>query len=243
LPSLYLDIHAPRSTFTVAELVQRVRSRIGMKDQDCPCSGDIVDWANEGQDLLARDSLWYRGQATVGITSGVATYDMPIRLLAVEWVHYRNEPLIETTAADLYLHFPYWRTDIGGQPRAYYLLGNSALGLYPTPAQDEPDAVELYLIGLPPRVVDPQDQFYIPFGAETAIQDYCILQASLQDAHGEGGQRIAYYEGKWREQRKALRKQVYQLDTQKTVVWGGRPRLGRPTLNMSPGRLVEPPSS
>ncbi len=50
---------------------------------------------------------------------------------------------------------------------------------------------------VPKLVSQDGDKLYVPHGLEQAAIDYCMLQGSLKDAHGEGSRRLQYLAAKW----------------------------------------------
>lgn len=201
MPNLLLSNSYTRSSFTLSDLVDRVLGDLGLRNNNLVTSGDITNWANDAQRILARDTRSFHLLIASGVTSGVAEYPIPNdvvgRTIVIEEVIFDGTPLPCAEISQLYAINRFWRTAPAGTPLYYYQNGFSVLGLYPCPDADDTDALTLVVTAVPPDLTEEEDQFYILHGMEDAIVTYCCLRASLKDAYGEGAHRIPIYRDEW----------------------------------------------
>jgi hypothetical protein len=231
MPALVLSNYYSRSKWTLEEIQDQVLGDLGLRNNNFVTSGDIERWANNAQDILARDTRAFHVTLTSGTTSGTSEYPIPNdvigKALTIECVMYDGTPLPCVSQNWLDAHNRYWRTAPVGTPQYYYHRGFSVVGLYPNPDTTDEDILTVYVTALPPAVSEPEDLFYIPHGLDDAITTYCKLQASLKDAYGEGKGRIEYYKNEWMIcQRKAMEiaasvneNEILRIGEQ--AAWGG----------------------
>lgn len=225
MPALLLSSNYSRSTYTLSGLVDRVKGDLAYSSNNFITSGNIKDWANEAQMVLARDTRAFHITVTSGVTSGTMEYPIPSeavgKALTIEEVTFSGTPVPNVSINWLYSNNAYWKTaPAASKPYCYYQRGFSVIGIYPAPNADSADALSITVTALPPDVTEPEDQYYVPHGVEDAIIIYCKLQASLKDAFGEGKARIDYYRNEWQLAQRRAQEVAASINENETVRYG-----------------------
>lgn len=192
-----------RSYYTLSELQDRVLGDLGYRNNNLITSGDITNWANEAQTILARRTKAFHLTVVSGTTSGTTEYPLPSdslgRALSIEAVMYSGAPLQPVAQNELLARDYWWFTRPAGTPQVYYVQGFSSIGLYPCPDTTTAAGLTLMITALPPQVTADNDFFYLPTGMDDAIITYCKLMASLKDGYGEGKARLEIYAPLWQQ--------------------------------------------
>lgn len=201
MPFLLDASTAPRSKLTLSQMQDRVRGDLGLRDSSLLTGDDLINWLNEGQDELARETDWYRISETMGTTAGTKEYALPLptagRCIRIEEVRYGTLQLTAVSLQQLLDLEPFYREAGNGTPYLYYVRGNSGFGLHYTPDTTSTTNLLVVLTGIPPRVTAPNETFYVPHGLERLLIVYAKMMASEKDAFGEGSRRLAQYQQQW----------------------------------------------
>ncbi len=225
MPSLVTPDIAPRSESTLQDIMDRVRGDLGLRDSSFLTDTDLTNWANEAQDRIALETLWYRTSQVTGTTAGVKEYALPVpatgRCISIEEIIYDTEQLIPTTLDQLQRWDYNYRTAGNGRPQWFYLRGNSGYGLHYTPDTTDVDILTVIYIAKPPRVTGTLDLFYVPHAAQDGLIIYCKMLASEKDAHGEGARRLATYQSQWSQFLERVKKQVGHVSERRITAMGG----------------------
>lgn len=224
MPSLLLDNNFTRTPYTLEDAVDTVLGDLGYRDNNFITSGDVVAWLNRGQTILAREAQGFRAVVTLDTVSGQAEYAIPFdattRPVAIQSVRWDTTPLPYVSESQLFALDPMWETHTPGNPRYHYLRGINCIGLYPAPNETDSDAIQVKIIGLPPQVSEPEDNFYCPYGCEDALITYAKLCACVKDRVGEGKDMIPYFASEWKMCIQCARDLVKNFADKDTVRWG-----------------------
>ena len=224
MPAFLSPELAPRSRGTLSELIDRVRGDLGLRDNAYVTDTDITFWLNEGQSEIAREAQWFRTATTAGTTSGTKEYELPGpssgRCIAIEEIWLDGVQLYPIALDTLALGQPDYLDQGNGTPYFYYLRGSTGFDLHPTPGSTALANLTLVYVGEPPHISAPGDTFYVPATGQAALIDYACLRASLKDAHGEGGKRVAHYERAWERRLKQICDQASSAGDRDLVVVG-----------------------
>ncbi len=214
---------SPRSIWTLSELRDRVRGKLGLRNAAFLTDDDVSDYLNEAQVEIARTWKWFRQTLTTGTIAGQAEYNLPqpaaARCLSIEEIYHNSLPLAfarpETVAAWEWN----WRFQ-SGLPWAWLVRGDHAYRLYPTPDATAGTAILLVYASLPPEVTATEDKFYVPHGWDTALIHYGCWQGSIKDAHGEGARRVDLFERLWLRDLKAIGDDVHDAAEPHVAAFG-----------------------
>lgn len=232
MPALLSDQTAPRSTLTLLEMRDRVRGDLGLRDSSLLTDTDITGWLNEAQDIIARETGWYRTSLLTGTTSGTKEYALPLpstgRCLRIEEIKYDAEQLTAVTLDQLLKLDPRYRQAGNGTPWLYYVRGSSGFGLHYTPNVTDTDNLLVIYVAKPPRVSAANDFFYVPHALEDGLLIYAKKLASEKDAYGEGARRVGIYAAEWREFMKMAKAQVNAVAERVVTVAGEDALYGEP---------------
>ena len=211
MPVILLDDLYTRSTFTYAEANDRVLGDLGLRNNNMITSGDVGNWMNEAQTILARDSQAFYATFAIPTVSGTAEYAIPFdsgaRAISIVTAEYKGVALFPYSLLTVYAENPRWRTAPASTPRGYWQRSFSSIGLYPAPSSSGSADLVVIAAVVPPQVTAPDDFFYIPHGCEDALIVYAKLCASIKDAYGEGKERIPFFAAEW----KAAKLRVEQM--------------------------------
>lgn len=224
MPLILLSSNYTRSSFTLEDLVTRVKSDLAYANNNFITSGDVQRWANEAQTILARETHAFHVTVVSGTTSGTSEYPIPSdavgRALSIEEVHYDSKPLPCVSINWLYANNRLWRSATPGTPLYYFHRGFSSVGLYPTPDTTDSDILSITYTAIPPEVTEDEDMFYIPHGCEDAIVIYCKLCACIKDAFGEGKARLDYYRNEWEMCKRRAREVTASVNENEVLKYG-----------------------
>lgn len=217
----------PRSLLTQSQMRDRVRGDIGMRANNLLTDGDINQWAIYAQSYLAMKTRWYRTDTLMDAVANQREYPLPVGTIGIEEVLYNADggtdglPLYQVIERDL-SNFQYqWRRSTAGTPLYYYVRGNSAFDLYPTPGTAIASAIHVYFSATPPAPASDSDFYYVPYGCEEAIVTYCKMRASEKDASGEGQHRLALYQRLWGMWLTDVERQVEAIAEGESTIMGG----------------------
>lgn len=226
-----------RTTYTVNQAVTRIQNDLALANTNFISSGNVLDWMNEGQMILARDSQAFVVTTFIPTVSGTTEYALPnandgggsYYFVSVQEASYRASsaasgttyrPLFDLSINQLYAYHPRWRDAPSSQPWAYYQRGMSAIGLYPGPSVSGTTDLRITGVVIPPNVTSGTDQFYVPIGLQDAPLIYAKLQASLKDAYGEGRDRLPIYREEWQVAKRRAQQLVQEAMTGEIVRMG-----------------------
>lgn len=231
MPAIASPSPSTRTVRTRGELITRVRRDLAMLTSSLYADDEVGDWLNEGQERFARETQWFRAGYQMDAVEDQAEYDLPSsatgRCLMIEEVWFNDQRLAATSIARVRAGSPNWRNE-SGTPFSYFLRGASSFYLYPTPDDDDTNAIVVYFAALPPHVTADGDQFYLPHGFEDYLLNYAEWRASMKDRSGEGGQRVADFERLWKEDLERGKQKVQEADNQEVVSMGEEAVYGGP---------------
>ncbi len=202
MPGLTTAAPYPRSRITLSEYIDRVKGDLALRGSSFLTDAEVTAWGNEGQDIFARETRWFKFSLSLSVVSGTAEYPFPdaasAQVLSIEAVRLDDNTLYPLPQHRLDRTHYEWR-DQSGTPTHWLLRGASSIRLFPTPSASSVEGLDVFGTGLPPVVANPDDQFYIPNGFDHALLAYGKMMATRKDAHGEGSRRAGLYEREWME--------------------------------------------
>jgi hypothetical protein len=226
-----------RTSYTVTQAVSRIQGDLALANTNFLTSGNCLNWLNESQMILARDSQAFVVTTFIPTVSGTSEYALPSAndgagnyyFISIQEAGYRAStaasgttyrPLFDLSVNQLYAYHPRWRDAPASQPWAYYQRGMSSIGLYPAPSVSGTTDLRVTGAVVPPDAVSGTDTFYVPIGMQDAPLVYAKLQASLKDAYGEGRDRIPVYREEWQAAKRRCQQIVQEALTGEIVRMG-----------------------
>jgi hypothetical protein len=159
----------------VDEIVRRVQRIFGDSNQAQISIEDIVDWINDAQRMISRETEILEGQVDLNTSSTKESIELPTDFIRERRVTHLGNKLERTTLGELdnyaYPSDPLLSTT--NQANAYYIWGND-LYLYPWPKVNATGTVHLWYTRLPVDVVTVDDVPEIPTRMHAEIVDYCL---------------------------------------------------------------------
>lgn len=156
---------------------RRVRNMCGDRDGVLLEPEITLDWANDGQDDIAKTIKCLIGTHPIDLTLGVAEYALPTNwvepITAFETAS--KTKLTSVNYVDLERTIPDWRNSTG-IPYMYFFRGAS-VGFYPVPNLTETGYISLEHYRLPVAVSDPGNIFEIPEYACKTLVEYGLWKA------------------------------------------------------------------
>jgi hypothetical protein len=218
----------PKSTITQAGMRDRCRGDVGLRSNNLLTDVDLNAWAVEITNEIAQRFKWYRTATFMDVVAGKKEYAFPQGLISLMEVHHNELPLYPLQVADFTRNYAYWRRQGDGVPLWYYVLGNSGLGLHPTPGTNYPGGLFLAYEALPPPPATDQDGYTVPYGGERAIISGVKLRAAEKDASGEGQRRLQVYTQAHQENMLALERAIESASEGEATVIGAdaEPEIG-----------------
>jgi hypothetical protein len=230
-----------RTSYSQADLRDRVRSDIAHGDSIFTRDEDVDRWGLEAQTIIARQCEWWEFVELLTVSGDVRDYDLPADCIAIKKVQYDTTRLYPTTLDALYDENLNWREQAASTPLYYIIGGASRLTLYPTPAHTSGGVLLVIFAAIPPEPDHEDDFYYAPVGGEEAIVYYCCWKASVRDMGREGQRRAEHYYRAWLQALSDLKRQSRALAQETPVVYGQR-ALNRSPWSYGPHRRYRIPS-
>lgn len=222
-----------RSTFSVAQLRDRIRGDLGLRGNGLITDGDVDAWAQEAISIIGGDTAWFRTSATLNIVANQSAYDLPDDLLSVVEVRYNNGPLLHLTERRMdggeqaWGSWWDWRSQASGTPIGFYMLGSTSINLYPPPATNITGGLVILYAATPPAPTSDTERYQVPLGNDTAIVSYCLYKAALKATPGEGSDKVQLYKREWDEALLQARSNLADVMEGSATVVGGDARWRR----------------
>lgn len=245
MAQLLLPSNTVRSKFTVAAARGKVRSQLGLLDSNFIDDADVDDWLLEFQDLLARDTSWYKFNTHISTSGFVRYYDLPADCIDINYVQYDVWALTCVTLHDLIQQFPLALTNsyVGPLPWLYMVDGANRLTLFPMPSVSSGSVLLVIYSALPPDPVGDVDYYYWPPYSDTCAIYYAAMRGSMKDLSREGQRRVGIFSQAFEREYLKTCSKARQKAEQRTVIFGSRAkRPGSDPLRAYYPRTVPLPS-
>lgn len=157
-----------------ADVIRKVQRQIGDDNEILISQDDIVDYINEGQKIIARETL-YRTTTTTAAASEFRDGETVSDMIILERIYYGTRPLalVDKETID--------RMDLAeltdGIPQAYYRQGTS-IYLFPTPASSDATTVTVHYVDLPTTLTSEASPLDIPALYEDDLVIFCKARAN-----------------------------------------------------------------
>jgi hypothetical protein len=163
-------------------LIRKVRRSFGDDGQIFITDQDIIDWINDAQMQIARESP----NLTAEITTAANTfpYTMPTDLITMMRVLYDIFPVPYTDVEDLDAKAANLR-DVKGVPAMYYIVGGK-LKLYPQPDTTDTTTVTLQYSRQPVDLQSSSDKLTVPVQFHEDIVRFCLARARERNEDYKG---------------------------------------------------------
>lgn len=177
---------------TLSELDRKVRSRLPSEDVAYVSSQNVLDWLNEGQDVICADAPWtvVSGWAIADTAKNADSYLMPsacIRATAVEVHLASGEPhRLEYMEPDWFDGRKSYASRQTGVPRFVTYrqhFEGVAFEMYPAPSAKLPIYVSGYMRPTPLSLST--DRTDVPFHVAPTLIAYAITQATFKDEENQ----------------------------------------------------------
>lgn len=206
------------TSFTEAELLDRVRGDLGARGQNLILQTDVTEWVEEALRTAAQQTNWYRVTDTVDCTSGTATYDLPTTCISLEAIAHNSLPLQRISFGELNESDPYWRQASSGTPLVWYRRGTTAYVLYPTPSATVTGGIQRMYVAIPAMPASTSAAISFPAANEQYLVEHCLFRGALKMTPGEGEQKVAIYERRAMAELERLKESVRQLGREHLVM-------------------------
>jgi hypothetical protein len=225
LADLLLAGNSVRSTMTRRQLRDAVRAELALLDGVFLTDDNIDSYLLQYQQILARETEWYRFQDRLSTSGNVRAYDMPSDCISLSYVAYDTWVLPHVALHDLVQRYPLALTDTyTGQPWAYTVDGASRLLLFPMPAVSSGAVLTVIYSALPPEPVSDDDLFWWPPYADVAAIQYGAKRGAIKDLGREGQRRYAVIAAEYEREQMQVIDRIRSRAEEDALVWGGRRR-------------------
>lgn len=157
------------------EIVRRVQGIFGDTNESQIQIADIIDWINDAQKLIARETEIMEGQINLDTSATKESIELPADFIRERRVTHNGNKLQRTTLGELdnYAFPGDPLSSTSNQASAYYIWGND-LYLFPWPKTVAVGTVHLWYTRLPVDVFTVDDVPEIPIRMHNEIVDYCL---------------------------------------------------------------------
>lgn len=156
-----------------AGVIRRVQNLFGDANEIVITKTMIVDWINEGQIEIARETA-YRTATATDDASNFRTGKALSDLILMKGISYDGTPLVVTDLETIQrMHDP---SNFEGVPEFYYTDGEGVY-LFPNPTSTDSTTCTIRYVDAPTDLTDENDSLDIPAKYHNDLVDYCISKA------------------------------------------------------------------
>lgn len=142
---------------------------------------DIIDYANDGQMDIVRNTEILRTTGLISTVAGQAEYALPADFILAKRATYLLSKMSKTTVEEIdSMDLDKDTAGDTGTPQWYYISGNK-IGLYPTPVGVVANAIRVTYVKTPTALVNDADIPEIPVHMHEDIVRYVIMRAREQE--------------------------------------------------------------
>lgn len=167
---------------------------------------DIIDWANDGQLQIVRDTKCLVEEVTVA--ANAFPWSMPADFLDMGRITYDVVPLASTTVDDL--DAKRFDQTIEAQPFFYYAVKNQ-IRLYPVANTTDTTSCVIQYLKIPAALVTPNDDLSIPVMYHEDLVQFCLARAHSRNENYKG------YETAMNEYLSRVGSRISEADDQETT--------------------------
>lgn len=181
------------STFTVNDVVERVKRQFGDESAVQVTVDDMKRWINDGQREIVNKNPILKTIARTDIVSGQGNYKFTgLNILSIQSMRYSGQPLkyMSFADADEFITSQDPNKNTKGTPTIWYEWSGEVT-LYPTPVENLTQGLTLYYTAAPNEVSSLSDVLTIPNTYFTAIVQYVLQQAYELDEDWEASNQKA----------------------------------------------------
>lgn len=162
----------------VSEIATRVKRQFGDEAGAQITDADIIRWVNDAMMEITRTNNLLQISATTTTVANQAEYDLPVEILSLRTIKYKNIRLIGLSMED----FDTMLADdtAKGEPQAYYIYARKVT-LFPAPSVGGATDLKVFYNRRPTDVTAVGNTPEIPVQYHTRIVEYAIAQAAELD--------------------------------------------------------------
>lgn len=186
-------------TKTVADVITDVKRIFGDEALVELKSTDLVRWTNAAQREVAMSHTILKGKASHNLVALQSLYTIPLDspIAQVQGVHIEGKPLrgvsFQSAQETILRDDPEMKAS--GEPKVWYEWDGD-LYIYPTPAADVTNGLELFYIAYPTELLTTVQALTVPDRFYNQVVDYVLAQAYRLD---ENWQATAYQDARFRD--------------------------------------------
>jgi hypothetical protein len=172
----------------VSKMISTVQNLFGDTSEAQITPAEIIDWLNEGQRRIARDTGWISERAETDVIAGQRGYELPPDIITMERLELDGAKLPRTTLQMIDNEEPIHTTKEGA-PTKYYIWGNT-LYLYPTPTESGSGNLDMWYKKMPVLIQSDADSAELPESMHDAMVRFALGRAKEKDEETSDAQVI-----------------------------------------------------
>lgn len=172
----------------VSKMITTVQNLFGDTSEAQITITEIIDWLNEGQRKIARETGWISEHAETDVIAGQRGYDLPPDIVIMERLELDGRKLPRVTLQMIDNEEPTHTIKEGG-PEKYYIWGN-ILYLYPTPTESGTDNLDMWYKKMPSLIQTDADSADLPDSMHDAMVRFALGRAKEKDEEFTDAQNI-----------------------------------------------------
>jgi hypothetical protein len=163
------------------DLERRVQRRFGDSNQVFITEADIIDWTNDGQLAIVRETRCLTG--TSSAAASTFPVNKPTDFLKMLRITYNGMPLSYVDIEELDARY----TDLSTQdvPILWY-IANDQIALYPDPTNTDSTSVVMYYSKVPTTIAVNSDPLTIPTLYQVDLISYVLMRAHERNENWMG---------------------------------------------------------
>lgn len=165
---------------TLLDMIRRVSNAMGDEAQVFIEKPDIIDYCNDGQMDICRNTEILRTSGLISTVNGTEDYPLPADCINVKRVTFNLSVLKELSIEEINVIDP--DRDIAGNtgPPSYYNISGNRIHLYPIPNISAANNIKIFYAKTPVALVNDGDIPEIPSHMHEDIVTYAIARSREQ---------------------------------------------------------------
>lgn len=163
----------------VSKMISTVQNIFGDTSEAQITIVEIIDWLNEAQRKIARDTGWIAAHVETDVIADQRGYELPPDIIVMERLELDGRKLPQTTLQQIDNENPTHTLSEGG-PDRYYVWGNT-LYLYPTPQEAGVNNLDMWYKKTPALIQSDTDPVDIPDTMHDAMVRFALARAKEKD--------------------------------------------------------------